>query len=438
MTDHELPPLDLYAVPGAPPGFAARVVAAATASPRPRAARWAAVAAAAAIALALAVALLQRGETSGSRTAGERATVALDGRGVAVLEAGAQLRWSIGSSGAAAIDQARGDVFYRVERGGRFQVRTAIGTVAVTGTSFRVQLQEDDVQRKTLGAGAAGAAIATALIVTVYEGRVLLANDRGQVAIGPGQTGTAAPGTAPRATGDHATAPTTAPIAATATTTQAPADLAHATARIAELEAKLREIEAERDFPPRDPARYYAPSQDTLRALAEKCWLAFDVPPFSADGEVELVTDEVAQKARLTPRERAQINDAYQDEVESRLADLRALYTELTGDTAGARTLSVEALGSEIKSKTPPGEELAARRRIARERAALDPRPGEGELAHRPVIERYLRLISTMGDRAEAAAAARIGADRARALRAIEGVGWHSSVSDYGGCDRDW
>src|SRR5262249_53158704 len=88
----------------------------------------------------------------------------------------------------------RGNVFYRVERGGPFVVATAAGSVTVLGTCFRVEVQE---MKKTWIAGATGAAVSAALLVTVYEGRVLLAKSHGSLELGAGEHGHAAAGAAP-------------------------------------------------------------------------------------------------------------------------------------------------------------------------------------------------------------------------------------------------
>jgi hypothetical protein len=423
--------LERYEVPGAPAGFSVRLMVAIDDVPAPRAyryRRWGIAAAVVAVAI-VAIVLMTRTSAgaAGQQFAVVRETAQLGTRGVAVLEPGADIRWVVDSSGDAEIDQQAGDVFYRVEHGGQFKVRTPIGTVSVTGTSFRVELKENHMKSKTLKAGATGAALATALLVTVYEGRVLLADNEGSVALGAGESGSLTVGVLPRSSREA--------VALPAMGARTADDLTRATARIAELEHELRELKGDHGRLAADPGRYFAPSRATLLDMAEKCWLAYDLPPLSADQAVELVSSDLASRAKLGDRERSQVNESYQNYNDQILVQLRALYTELTGDTAGATTLSVKALGSEIKSKTPPGEELAARRRIARERALLEPRPTEDELRARPVIERYLRMQVFLGDAAEASAAAVIGTDRARAMRAIDGIGWNSSVSDYGGCD---
>ncbi len=442
--------LERYVVPGAPPEFSARVMTAIREPVRPRRVWWVGGALAAVAGVVIVVAATRGSSTgaAGEHVARGRETVKLATRGVAVLEPGASIRWNVRADGDAAIDQDEGEAFYRVERGGPFAVHTRAGTVSVAGTSFRVELKEtamDKENRRSIKAGAVGAALATVLIVTVYEGRVLLANNQGTVTLGPGESGASSAGEPPRALGAWtAGEPHHEEAAGKLAAGGGSNELARANARIAELENELRVTKDgakssgdDSSQQKNDPGRYFAPSQATLLDMAQRCWIAYDLPPFSSDDAVELVSSELASRAKLGEREREQINDAYQDRNEELLAKLRALYVELTGDNGHAKTLSVDALGAEIESKTPPGEELAARRRIARERAGLDPRPTDAALRERPVIERYLRLLMSLGNVAEASAAQVIGHDRARALRSIDGVGWRNSVSDYGGCDAD-
>jgi ferric-dicitrate binding protein FerR (iron transport regulator) len=142
-------------------GFGERVVALALEEQAPtgrsRAGRvLAGLLVAAAFAAALAFgAIRQRQAARGDVAAEARREVHVGARAVAVLEPGAHVRWD-----GDAILQDRGDVFWRVEPGARFAVRTPAGEVAVKGTCFRVKV--------LAGAAAAGVAIA----VVVYEGKV--------------------------------------------------------------------------------------------------------------------------------------------------------------------------------------------------------------------------------------------------------------------------
>ena len=161
-----------------PPGFAARVVAEARLErgrgpARGRPARVAAgVLLVASLAAAASYAAHVRGRGSaGEITADARREVRVGPRAVAVLEPGTHLSWK-----GDAVEQSSGESFWRVEPGARFVVRTPAGEVTVMGTCFRV---------KVLG----GAALAAAVVVVVYEGKVALAHRGTSITLGAGETG---------------------------------------------------------------------------------------------------------------------------------------------------------------------------------------------------------------------------------------------------------
>ncbi|MBS1118756.1 MAG: FecR protein [Deltaproteobacteria bacterium] len=435
-----------YDVPRAPDGFAARVMAAVATDERtqpvvplrgPAGWRRYAIATIAAAAVVIAVAWAVGGERarggSGAREATTRETIALATRGVAVAEPGTELRWTVASSGDTVIDQASGSAFYRVERGGPFEVRTPLGVVSVTGTCFSVEVIKMTNKQDLLRGAAVGAALAIAVVVTVYEGRVTFANPHGELRLVEGDAAIARAGAAPETRG---------PITAAADP-QARA-LADARARIATLEQELRSARgaegasAASSATRGDPGRYFAPAPETLLEMANTCRIAYDLPGLDTESRPELVDDELSTGVGVARSERDAVNQAYL-KVHDRAVDaLRRLYMELTGNDAdAAAALAIGSLGKEILAKSGPAEELAARRQIARERAGLEPSVAPGELAHRPIVERYLRIMMGLGNEAEAAAAGVVGAKRARELRAHGGVGWNNAVTDYGSCDQE-
>jgi hypothetical protein len=442
--DQLLSPASLarYVVPGAPTGFAARVTASITSeerepsAPSPsRTQRWRR-GAAIALALVATIAIVvwsvggarSRGG-AGTRVTTTRETIGLAARGVVVAEPHTALRWTVANNGNAVVEQTSGSAFYRVERSGPFEVRTPLGVVSVTGTCFSIEVIEMN-KKDALKGAVAGAAIATAVAVTVYEGGVTFANPRGQIQLVAGEAGTVRAGGAPEAT------PPTTHVAAS--------ELAAANARIAKLEATLRSTRSSADEKQilsatrGDPGRYYAPSAKTLREFADTCWIAFDRPGLSTDERPELVDDELSTGVGLTDAERTAINHAYAKVHDGAIDTLRRLYMELTGsDGDAAAALSIDAIADELEAKSPAADELEARRRIARERAGLEPAPTGQALARRPIVERYLRIMVNLGHEAEAAAAGVIGAKRAHELRAHQGFGWNGSVSDYGGCEPE-
>ena len=150
--------------------------------------RWSFVAGTAAVAAAAAAVLLAtRGPVarhSGPLVAVERTTWPVADRAVAVAEHGSRLTWAMDATGAVVVQQTRGDVFYRIDPGTRFEVVSPAGSVRALGTCFRVEVRTVKNKSKVLVAGAASALTATA-IITVYEGRAALSDER---TLGPGET----------------------------------------------------------------------------------------------------------------------------------------------------------------------------------------------------------------------------------------------------------
>jgi hypothetical protein len=158
-------------------GFADRVVRLAVAEPVPaERRRWGRIFAglllAAALGAVIAFGAVRRGAAAHGDAAGvARQEVRVGTRAVAVLEPGAHVAWD-----GDVVTQDRGDVFWRVEPGARFVVRTPAGEVAVKGTCFRVKV--------IAGAGIAAAAMA----VVVYEGKVGVSHAGAQVDVVAGES----------------------------------------------------------------------------------------------------------------------------------------------------------------------------------------------------------------------------------------------------------
>jgi hypothetical protein len=124
-----------------------------------------------------------------------RLSVPITERATAVLEPRAHLRWR-SADGRVTVEQDAGEVFYRVDRGVAFEVKTAAGSVLVKGTCFKVEVNAMSPITHTLIGAVSGIAI-TALAVTVYEGTVEVHNERGETRLGPGDRGVAELGEAP-------------------------------------------------------------------------------------------------------------------------------------------------------------------------------------------------------------------------------------------------
>jgi len=439
--------LEAWSVPDPPDGFADRVVQAMAAPapaerpPRARHWRWVAVAAAAVAAVTLWQVRWHRdtGGATGSAAPAGRQSIALGARGVAVAEAGSSLSWTIDGRGAA-IAQSAGDVFYRVEHGGPFRVETPHGTVRVTGTCFRVEVE---TMKKPRWRDVAAAGIGAALVVTVYEGSVLFAgkDGGGETRVAAGQKLVAGPdGSKLVVDGEQAPAAEEMPPApeATASREELLQRDAQQRAEIAQLRAKVREMASGAGGPGGDLGDlehdasgrpWFDPSKDELVRFAKECRVRYDLPPVMGT-EPFTVGPRMADKMGLTADETAAMNRVIASVHAYYLGELRKLYMEVVGDASRADELSPEALWSELRDKSPPGEEERANQKIAQERAGLAQPPAN--LSGLSAVERGMRLQAGLGDRTERELGAALGPERARAMREKNG-GW-GMRSQMAGC----
>ncbi|HJL18827.1 MAG TPA: FecR domain-containing protein [Sandaracinaceae bacterium LLY-WYZ-13_1] len=455
MTEDELDQiLETYEVPEPPAGFADRVMAAAHPRPARRwsATSWGVLAAAAVLALALAlVGLWPTRPVTGALHARRRTEVTLGARGVAVAENGARLRWTVDGT-RAEIEQSEGDVFYRVSPGQPFVVRTPEGDVRVRGTCFRVEVLEMNVSPQLFAGAAAGALVAGAVVVSVYEGEVAVQNEHGEVSVEAGERSVIEPSRAPSEPSD---APASLARRPRDPQTEAARDETPATRGIDEMDApalraRLRSVaarsrerahEVERlrglldDAELADPgrSRFFPASPADLRRWADACQLRLDQPPVMGiePGRV----GEHAETLELDPAEARAVQDAIERAHSSLTEDLRALYVEATGDVDGAAALSPRAMLAEIRDKAGTAEQHRnVMHRIARERAGLErPPPADAELSP---SERAVRRYARVGDEFQERLARALGPERARELRARD-EGWPWARSIFAGCDDD-
>lgn len=198
---------DAWPVDEPPSDFAERVTERVLAEQRPRKPRRGPVLVAAATVLAIAAAvvlwLTQPFESRGSLLASERIERALGSQATAVLEAGARIEWR-----GREVVQSEGDVFYRVEPGAPFVVKTPAGDVVVLGTCFRVRVGtappkgEQAMKRRDLAVAAGSAALAAVAVVTVYEGKVQLSHAGERVSLSAGEGGKLGPDGARKLSGE--------------------------------------------------------------------------------------------------------------------------------------------------------------------------------------------------------------------------------------------
>ena len=397
--------------------------------------RWGIVVVAAAAAFVLFQVRLGGGGgdvTGSARAAAERQTVALGRRGVAVLEPGASLGWTLSGSGAV-IAQGEGDVFYRVDRGGPFRVETPHGEVRVTGTCFRVELFD----MKTPWQALAGAAVGAAIVVTVYEGSVLFAGKGGEEkAVSAGQILTAGPeggievrdGAAGEPAGEGELEELAAPARDLTREELLARDEVHRS-QIAALRRRLLAMESSGpgqggsrrgELRGPDGRPWFDPGPEELARFAEECRLRFDMPPLSGTEPFQL-GPRLAQEAGLSPEETTGVNRVLAELHRWYVSQLRALYVEITGDESRADELSPEALASELRDKSPPGEAQRATRQLSLERAGMAAPPADPSKLS--AVERFIRLQAGIGDHTEQKLGEVIGRERAREMREKNG-GW--------------
>jgi hypothetical protein len=458
MSDDVKDALDRWQPPGPPADFAARLdVAAITASGAggrgPRRARWpVAVGVVAALAAAVAVVAWPSPSPGGSvlvasRPFEARESVELGGRGVAVAEPGAAFGWR--KDGAAlTVRQEAGDVFYHVDPVGRaadapFVVTTPAGEIRVTGTCFRVEVIEMKSSKASVLGAAAGAVIATAAVVTVYEGKVLVASPAGQAEVRAGEKVTldGAPPVPSTVGGPPIAVALPAEPSANITRDELLVRDKAQREQIAALTGRLKQLEGAitagggvlRRKGPREDGEiedWMNPTKDELLAMAKECRVQIDVPTL-VRGENMTIRPETAEKLGLTAEQVAQSNQAFLELKSSWVQRVRGWYIEATGDAHGADQLSAHAMAEEIQDKATPGEPAALQKRISQERAGLVPPPAN--LARTSPYERYFRAYADLGNEAERALAEKIGPEKAHAIRAENG-GWGMRMA-MAGCN---
>ena len=370
-----------------PPGFAERVVdaprqgqvdgsvpAAARAGKRassPALPRWplllAGVGAGATGALAAVLLLSFLGEASvgqGHLRAQERHTVELAGRAKAVLEPGAEIAWS-GHGRGVRVDQPRGAVFYRVDRGDAFEVVTPAGEIAVRGTCFRVTTGTASIDRESLP---------TAATVEVMEGAVLLRNRSGELQLRAGERGVLALGLPPRREPLRALRVSTAPAAATP--------------RLQSLATMPARESHDDDWQPGKVDKYFDFTAEERRSLARRCRFKWALPRHLT----HFAGTDFSQ-VPLSPDDRARITAVLEQHRDQFVQQLRGIYLEVVGDRRTAERLSPMSLFQEVDGKSPRAEGVEARRLILREWEGSVPPPAEGELGRRSPVERFWRIL---------------------------------------------
>ena len=403
-------------------------------------------------------------------------TVELGDRARAVAQPGTRMKWSVDSDGTTRIDQRSGRVFYRVDHGERFDVVTPAGTVTVTGTCFEVDL-ESPLMKTNARSGALGAVLASALVVTVYEGGVVLANDNGRVDLAAGQAGRVSDARAPvrfdpdggerdteLASGSKSRSQPKSKSKSKSKPGEIAGDpMAHIQRQARDIErireekdaqaARIEELETEvlalgGSVDPKSPeaakARakmcasqsrggscpFLEPDQETLREMARCATVKIDSLGFVDDPEPPS-PGMIAERLGVTdPSEAKKLHAAAALQYEAYNDSLREMYLELGGDEATAEDASGKTLESFIFDQLDRELVGDIQRRIAQERAGLRQPPLDGSAM--PIEERVSRLMADSGNEFERLVGDSLGEERARELRRKHD-GWPGSTSVHSG-----
>jgi hypothetical protein len=300
------------------PDFASRVVAEAMRSKRrsPRGYVIAGVIVAAAAVAAVVAWPRAHARAHGDFTASARTELAIGDRAVAVLEPGAHVSWD-----GDRVEQAGGDVFYRVERGATFTVKTPSAEAQVLGTCFRISIeQENEMKRRDIGSGAIGAVVGVAVVIGVYEGKVRVSHADQAVTVHAGESATA-DRNGVRPTAIAKTAPTTA-------NTGSARGEAEVRARLADLEKEkaLLESELTAAYDAVGKSNFDLSPQDWAQ-LAERGELKYQYPCFQNGGFRP--NAETLSKLGLPPEAADTIQKAYDNSNKRFASSMRPICAEL-------------------------------------------------------------------------------------------------------------
>lgn len=375
----------------------------------------------------------------GAHRSAERATLALGDRATVVVEAGGELVWAIDLWGAAVIEQPRGDVFYRVERGGPLVVHTPAGTVQVTGTSFRVEV-ENKMGTKTAAALGAGVGVVAASLVwvTVYEGSVQASTEAGALLVEAGGRAELQSGQPPTRRDKGPTTPSREPGVLEGRAALEPgttpeesreflvAERARLKAEVVALKEQLRTTQTPKEGGAESERATLDLDPETLAKMADKCELRWDTIPVGP--EAPTLSQDWANEAELTEEEQEIVDRLFKEHHGQLVSRVQQAYREVTGDDTGG--LSTYAMLMELDDKVPEVELKQVFQRLSAERAGRIPAPAE--LGSRPPVERVYRALTQSGDQLEQAIAKELGPEAAKRLRRVRD-GWSSrSRSSYG------
>ncbi len=403
-----------------PSDFAERVLSAVRESSAPaeapaaqrrsssRSRRWGFVASAT-VGLSLAAAIALRvttlAEAEGAAIAEERVEVSVGARARAVLEPKAAIRWK-----GDVVEQAQGDVFYRVEPGARFRVRTPAGDVEVLGTCFTVRVrggarnEEPNMMKRDVKAAVAGAGLAALAFVAVQEGRVAVSSAAERLELTAGESASLGPSglkksrdveSAEKAFEDEAKPLTAANENLVTQVSEYRKRLEAIAVQKSELEHKLetteRKLEAAREAGVVAKAKHeYDLGPEEWRELAKEGTIMARTPCFRKKDWRP--SAEALQKLGLAPQDGDTLRDAYMHSNDRLWAAIKPLCAAELGSVEAAEKLGpfvCENFVLDRQSDKDPEASEEAMRQSAEIRAGTRPPPGPNDPVH-PLVKLFL------------------------------------------------
>jgi hypothetical protein len=386
----------------------------------------------------------------GEAIAADRREVQMGDRAALVLEPGARVSWT-GDE----VTQPAGDVFYRVERGGAFRVHTPAGDVQVLGTCFRVRVEgtEDDVNGRDVKAGAIGAALSAAALVSVYEGKVAVSRANAHVTLTAGESARAdstgihvhehagegaegaegAEGKSDGASGEDLLAAANANLADSVREYKQRLEAIEAQKKGVEkqlADAQQKLATAENDGQAPITKNDYDLNQDDWKQLAAKGEVRSQTPCTSPDSW-DYKPDQLT-KMGLAPQDAQPIHDALQHSIDRTWATVKPMCAQaLKGnadlaDVLGVDTCETLIFHSAKANKEDPDEAI---RQVAEIRAGILPMSKLDSLG---TLGKMLYATSGESKAIEADLGRAIGPDDARRFVYADEGCWHHSSHGVG------
>lgn len=386
--------------------------------------------------------------THGDAIAKDRIEVPF-GRGIAVLEPGAHMTWN-----GDAIEQSAGNIFYRVERGETFRVKTPAGDVEVHGTCFRVRVssrpndeatdEEEKMNTRDMKSGAIGAALTAVAFVSVYEGKVAVSHAAESVMLAAGESARTGTSGVSKVAGENGSASDrdhdlASDEALTAANQNLVGDVSDYKRKLEALDAEKRAVEARLGAAEKKLAATDAQalsvnpfdlSKEDWSELAKTGTVKYKLPCLKAEGWKP--GSEDLDKLGLAPSDAPTIQDAYKKSTARVWATLKPLCAQAVGSAEIAERIGPDSCIHIVVDQERAKNSDAANQAmydVGFIRSGTKPLPAPGETVD-PMLQMFLTLTDAT-NAFEHDLAQSFGPDEAHRLAYADGMCMGSSI--FGG-----